>query len=175
MAYVQTAGHALTWLTSNARYDGVRVTGARHGLAWAGCIRHAEKGLHHWVESADAKSQQVKVRIRFEALTNEAYAESERLATLAHEMGHLFCGHLGADAKDWWPSRTSMGLQVREFEAESVARLVFRRLAPEIDLPPHLDQYFKGNDALPTDGWDLVVAAADRVIDMSQGHTPRRK
>lgn len=98
------------------------------------------------------------------------------LATLAHELGHLYCGHVGADKGDRWPSRRLLAKEAREFEAESVCLLVFRRIAPEAKVPPYLDQFFKPGEPLPDQGWDLVVRAAGRLIDMCQPGTaqPRR-
>ena len=52
---------------------------------------------------------------------------AEQYATFAHEMAHLFCGHLGASKTDWWPDRRTLSLAQREIEAESVAYLVCRR------------------------------------------------
>lgn len=51
----------------------------------------------------------------------------EQYAVFAHEMAHLFCGHLGSTETDWWPSRPSLSHAQCEIEAESVAYLVCRR------------------------------------------------
>ncbi|PEN04739.1 hypothetical protein CRI93_14615 [Longimonas halophila] len=51
----------------------------------------------------------------------------EQYAAFAHEMAHLFCGHLGSTETDWWPDRRSLTPAQREIEAESVAYLVCRR------------------------------------------------
>lgn len=81
---------------------------------------------------------------------------------------------LKSEEPDWWPSRGYLPLEQREFEAESVARLVFRRVAPEAKLNDHLAQYFKPGDPLPTDGWDVVAHAADRLVEMCQGFSPEK-
>jgi Zn-dependent peptidase ImmA (M78 family) len=54
--------------------------------------------------------------------------------TLAHELGHLFCGHVGADKGDPWDNRVCTEA-TSEFEAESVAFLVTERLAPGLEMP----------------------------------------
>ncbi|WP_442938229.1 hypothetical protein [Nocardioides sp. Root140] len=51
------------------------------------------------------------------------------MATLAHELGHLFCSHVGADPSDPWSARRP-ARSVGEFEAESVALVVYKRVAP---------------------------------------------
>lgn len=50
-----------------------------------------------------------------------------RFATLAHELGHVYCGHQGVDIKGRWPNRTRLTYPQRELEAEAVAWLVCER------------------------------------------------
>lgn len=50
-----------------------------------------------------------------------------RFATLAHELGHIYCGHIGRDHKGRWPNRSKLTSATRELEAEAVAWLVCQR------------------------------------------------
>lgn len=52
-----------------------------------------------------------------------------KYATLSHELGHIYCGHLGADFKGRWPDRRSLfhSDKAMELEAEAVAWLVCQR------------------------------------------------
>jgi hypothetical protein len=52
-----------------------------------------------------------------------------RFATLAHELGHIYCGHLGPHPKERWPDRESSDISHarREMEAEAVCWLVCNR------------------------------------------------
>lgn len=175
MEHAKNADFALGWLYANVKHDAVRVMDAPRGLPMAGCIRAATGNGHVVADWPDGRKPSTSVRVRYETLLNARYNNTEKLATLAHELGHLYCGHLGARQKlDWWPSRMDLSHEQDEFEAESVARLVFRRIAPESELPDHLAQYFRPGDPLPTDGWDAVVAAADRIVDMCQGFSPEK-
>jgi hypothetical protein len=63
----------------------------------------------------------------YHVLINEDLGLEERYGTLAHELGHLFCGHLGADDGAWWDACTSIDEHQKEIEAESVAYLACRR------------------------------------------------
>jgi hypothetical protein len=63
----------------------------------------------------------------YRILVNRNHPPAGRFATLAHELGHLFLGHLGADKPLSVPSRPKMELATRELEAESVAFLVCKR------------------------------------------------
>lgn len=112
--------------------------------------------------------------VRFETLVNVAYNHTEKLATLAHELGHLYCGHVGSDPGDWWPHRTELGDELEELEARSTAAIVLRRHFPGSALPPaaQADQ-----GAAPPLGRSLEVLlkAAGQIIDMCEGFVPKRK
>ena len=58
---------------------------------------------------------------------NRNHSPNVQFATLAHELGHLFLGHLGPDKVLNVPARQSMGHRHIELEAESVSFLVCSR------------------------------------------------
>lgn len=175
MEHARDADFALHWLVTNARHDGVRTTFAGSGFASAGSIRIADSGKQLHLDARDGSvAAGSTTPLRYEAVINDAHNSTEQLATMAHELGHLFCGHLGALESDWWPARRPESEAMREFEAESVAQLVFRRVAPTADLPPHLFQYFGNTAPEPTDDWQHVANAGDRIIEMCQGVSPKR-
>jgi hypothetical protein len=67
----------------------------------------------------------------FFEVPNDRLAPSERFVTIAHELAHIFCGHLGEcksqggnEEESGWPDRRSLGKNERELEAEAVAYLV---------------------------------------------------
>ena len=66
-------------------------------------------------------------RIRWRIRLNARHDEPTAFATLCHELGHVLCGHLGADPKGYWPDRRNTRLEIREMEAESVAYLLCNR------------------------------------------------
>jgi hypothetical protein len=63
----------------------------------------------------------------YRVLLNANLEMEEQYGALAHELGHLFCGHLGADDDAWWDACTSIDENQKEVEAESVAYLACRR------------------------------------------------
>lgn len=65
--------------------------------------------------------------MRFRVKVNAKHDLPTRFATLAHELGHVYCGHFGADAKGRWPKRPHLNPAQRELEAEAVAWLVCNR------------------------------------------------
>lgn len=58
---------------------------------------------------------------------NRNHPPATRFATVAHELAHLFLGHLGADKNLGAPLREPRGHAKREVEAESVAFIICER------------------------------------------------
>lgn len=63
----------------------------------------------------------------FRVRLNKKHNLATRYATLAHELGHVYCGHVGADSKGKWPDRKALTKEQKEVEAEAVSWLVCQR------------------------------------------------
>jgi hypothetical protein len=72
---------------------------------------------------------------------NRNHSLPVRFTSLAHELGHLFLGHLGLDRKLNIPSRPPLSHEERELEAESVAYLVCARNGVESKSQTYLKNY----------------------------------
>ena len=100
---------------------------------------------------------------------NSKHTEAQQLGTLAHELGHVFCGHIGKLDNGFWPSRTNLTIHVREFEAEAVAYLVTDRFNLDIGSVQYLADYLKDGEALPNYSLDAILKAVGKIEEMMRG------
>jgi hypothetical protein len=63
----------------------------------------------------------------YQIAVNQNHVPATRFATLAHELAHLFLGHLGSDKLLGIPHRRQLDYSAKELEAESVSYLVCGR------------------------------------------------
>lgn len=89
-----------------------------------------------WIDAGDGLAGSIQVVLRaanskefteYRMQINKNHVPAVQFNTLAHELGHLFLGHLGPDKKLKVPERAEMEYPQRELEAESVAYLVCAR------------------------------------------------
>lgn len=163
---VARADEAVGRLIAGVQTMGVRVVDMRQGTRLAGHIQRMGDAGFMQVGAKERGAPTTHVPVRWVVGLNHRHSATEKLATLAHELGHLFCGHVGADRGDSWPHRSALSAVQEEFEAESVARLVFRRVAPGVVLPPYLENILDPDAPVPDEGWSYVVQAADRILHM---------
>ncbi len=162
-------------VVGNAVRDGVRVARADHAPGSAGSIRTAGRaGSQSYVTRVKPREETAQVPIRYELVVNAGQKGASALATLVHELAHLYCGHLGTPDAKWWPDRRGVSELASEFEAESVAAVVLQRWDPTVKLPPHLAQYLRESPTLPEEvSLERIVKAAEEVLSM--GRQPRLK
>jgi len=117
----------------NAKRDGIRILEKKLGSQRAGSIRFAGNENIAPLKFPAGRDEQgnpkfVQVKVGFDLLINQDLPPEARYVTVAHELAHLYCGHLGTPDKKWWPDRRGLDKRVAEFEAESAAYLVCTRL-----------------------------------------------
>lgn len=141
----------------NCKRDGVRVHTARLGSQQAASIR---------TESSNKSLLfgKVWVQVQYAVELDENTSAESRYASLAHELAHLYCGHLGSQDRRWWPDRRGLPLSIREFEAESVAYLVCRRLGLDTSSEEYLEGYTRGFEEVPPISLECIMRAA-RLIE----------
>ena len=107
--------------------------------------------------------------MRYLVRLNGRHEVGTRYATLAHELAHLFCGHIGADEGAWWEPRPPLSTRHAELEAEAVAYLVCRRAGLTTMSEHYLSGYVDGDDfELPELSLDAVIIATGYIESMGR-------
>lgn len=101
---------------------------------------------------------------------NDRLTPAQQLTAIAHELGHIFCGHLGQCGgyrdTSGWPDRRALAHNVREMEAEAVAWLVASRAGLETQSAAYLKRHVAAGGTAQVDV-SLVERAASRIESMA--------
>ena len=92
---------------------------------------------------------------------NSNLNKSNCLTTIAHELAHVYLGHLGGNGKKW-PNRSLSRLDAREFEAEAVAFIVAKRFGLKPKSVEYLNGYLK-KDTINFISHSAIVRTAGRI------------
>ena len=96
----------------------------------------------------------------YELAYNRNHSAPTRFVTIAHELAHLYSGHLGPDPGRRVPDRSTVSRALAELEAETTAYLVARRNG----LKPRSERYLADyQGALPGLNLYAVMRAANAV------------
>lgn len=130
-------------------------------------------------DEPDKKATREKPPVRFAVRLNGQSLHISREAqftSLLHELGHLCCGHLGALPSDDWPQRHKLPLKAEEFEAESVAFIVCKRLGLECNSEEYLAGYVERGENVPREvSIHTVLKAAGLIEEWASKLTFPRK
>ena len=107
-----SAGDSLRKTIENSKRDGVAIHTAKMGSQQGGSIRVAESS------AKTIAFKETFIPVRYQIELDQAASEQSRYASLAHELAHLYCGHLGTPNDRWWPDRRGLSHAVCELEAE---------------------------------------------------------
>lgn len=103
----------------------------------------------------------------FRVKLNAKHDLPTRFATLAHELGHIYCGHVGRDRKGRWPDRSHLPVELHETEAEAVAWLVCQRNGVEARSKEYLSSLIARVDLTQVSLY-AIFEAANRVESRTQ-------
>lgn len=94
---------------------------------------------------------------------NRNHSAAVKFSTLAHELAHLFLGHLGKDARLNIPDRRGRTHDQVEIEAESVAYLICKRNGCDCNSEAYIDSYLKTHTTV--DDLDIyqIMRAASQI------------
>ena len=171
----------LELVIENAKRDGIRITTTNDGSQSAGRIRWANKNptlVSQKVLSGYEMRIPVytSVTVKYELLVNSNGQSSEaQYATIAHELAHLYCGHLGGPDIKLWPNRQNLAHITKEFEAESVSFLVCQRFGIQTTSPEYLSNFVRNHTEIPQMSMESVMKAAGLIETMSRERMKLRK
>lgn len=94
---------------------------------------------------------------------NRNHSPPTQFATIAHELGHLFLGHLGRDGGRRVQARLSLTHAQRELEAESVSYIVCSRNGIRSKSQSYLADYVRHNTTVDSLDFYQVMRAAGQV------------
>lgn len=162
-------GSELDRTLDNASRDGIQVVPREAGTQSAGQIGPASGGrfLYRTIKSGKKKDTR-RIPVRYEILLNLEHSNEAKYVSLVHELGHLYCGHLGTPNPRWWPDRRNLGATVNEFEAESVCYLVCARLGLDNPSEQYLAAYIDRSAETPAISLDCVMKAAGLIEEMGR-------
>ena len=131
------------------------------------------KGIEwEFVDAGDRKAGSIRVlqratkekeRSLYRMHMNRNHSLPVQFATLTHELGHLFLGHLGADKVLNIPQRSQLNHEQEELEAESVAYLVCARNGVQSKSHTYLANYVNENPKIENVDLYQVMRAAGQV------------
>lgn len=128
---------------------------------------HIERPAHDI--KINQQSDQAKEKPDYLIRLNKRHDCNVQFATLAHELAHLYLGHLGADKFLKIPDRRKKTHEIKELEAESVCYIVCHRnnVAPnsEVYLTNFVDDKLQAEDM---DLYALLKAAGqiETILDL---------
>jgi len=110
------------------------------------------------IDRADPKDK--KGRNRYRMGINRNHQPAVQFATLAHELAHLFLGHLGTDKHLNISDRSNLRHDQEEIEAESVAYLVCKRNGVEPGSAKYLSAFVdESTSTVDIDMYSVMRAA----------------
>jgi hypothetical protein len=131
------------------------------------------KSIHsQMIDVGDLSAGHIRVLKRTEKATeythygisiNRNHTPCVQFVTIAHELGHLFLGHLGGDPKLAVPERRDKPHQQVELEAESVAYLICKRNGVVSASETYLQNYVDQNTTIEAIDVCQVMQAAGQV------------
>ena len=110
------------------------------------------------------RSKDVKATIEL----NEESIENTMYATLCHELGHIFLGHLGNDEDEWWPDRKHLSRNQAELEAESTKHLVLSRAGLDGRSAKHISHFISNEKDIENISVELIIKAAGLIERMGK-------
>lgn len=157
--------------------DGIAAFAAHGSMDAAALASYAKKmSKKHiaWneVDAGDGNAGSIKMMVRatkpelpssYRMTVNRNHGHNVKFATVAHELGHLFLGHLGKDKYLNVPDRPPLQHSQRELEAESVSYIVCARNGVLSKSESYLSTHVKDDTTIDQIDLYQIMRAAGQV------------
>lgn len=143
-------------IVRNVQLMGVGYAESDHGSASGGFI---QRNPHERVLHIENK----RIRSLYTIVINKHLDIELKYSVLLHELGHLFCGHLGSPDNRLWKSRMGLSKTQKEFEAESVAYLLSRNMGIQSSSKEYLAGYADEHGNLPPYSLHSIMFAVRKI------------
>lgn len=111
----------------------------------------------------------------FHVTIRKTLPAAQHYATLVHELGHIFAGHLGTTQRHWWNDRSKTSPSVKEIEAESISYLVSVRGGLTTSSAEYLSNYVRENDEVPQFSLETVLTVSGYIEMMGKRILSKRQ
>lgn len=167
----------ITWndygnLIENLKTDGISYSEVEYGPSMAGSIGISKVDSEQKIVRGQ---KEIWVKIYYNMVVNSKHEKETRFATILHELGHLYCGHLGTPYKEWWGDRRDGSKNEKEFEAESVCYLVCERMGINNPSAAYLNGYLDEEEYIPDISIDTVLKSVNTIESMINKQKKPRK
>lgn len=158
-------------LTKSMLCEGVTSIEQDFGTSCAGSVEAIQETREHtMLNKTDL------YHIWFGMILNRNLDPTAKIATIFHELGHVFCGHLRQPNAKWLRERYTLPIAVKEFEAESVCWLVCEWIGIKNPSAEYLSGYLDSNNEIPAISIDAVLKAAGLIESILAGkYAPRKE
>lgn len=155
----------------HAYYEGFGILMENYGTDYAGQVTVVNAMAQY-----TSKGVQKAFRMPYSVTVNGNLNPAAKLATIYHELGHVFCGHLYSAYAKYLPQRWQLSQEQEEFEAESVCWLLCERQGIENPSAAYLSGYLENNKEIPPISIDTVLRAVGAVEQIwNKPLTPRKE
>ena len=101
-------------------------------------------------------------------LVDQTKSAENRYASLVHDLGRIFCGHLGIDSRAWWSDRRGLSTVSEAMEVESVTYLVGGRKGLKEVVKTRLPACGASNRELPRFSWNAILQVVGYIEEMGK-------
>jgi hypothetical protein len=154
-----------------------------YGLNLSGEIKRLDRTVVKKIDTVSdvlskKESTEYKREIRYELAINPRLDNEMKLATMIHEVGHLFCGHLGkieiVGGLLESLGNENLAIDVKEFQAESLSFIVCNRLGISTSSEKFLKSYIGKNSNIPEIDFNRMLKIAGIIESMCK-NTGKKK